>query len=607
MNILSIVWGSCATAALLVDGEVVACLSEERISRIKNDDSYPYHAIEAVLSQGSVCPSQLDLVVFAGMNFPAKDVLCHKWSRFSVYDRLREQHEYWYPKLYNGKDVNFLKVFADKIDKKQYPGDWDKTIEYLTKGNQEDFDAFCLEFRRQVIIKHLGIDRKKIIFTNHHFSHACYSYYGSPATNEKSLILTADGWGDNANATVSMAEGGDIRPVSLSDNFIIGRLYRYITLLLGMKPDEHEYKIMGLAAYSKPEYYRKALDVFENTMNVDGLKFGYREKPRDLYFYFKELLEGCRFDSIAGALQAYTENILVEWAGNALKATGARNIFFAGGVAMNIKAVMEMTKLPELDKIFICPTPSDESLAIGAGYAALHDICHARKENPRDYSKPLSNAYLGPKAEPAEVEAVVKNASRKGYDILEKPSPGHVARLISEKKILGRCVGRSEFGARALGNRSIIADPRDLNSVKIINEKIKCRDFWMPFAPSILEEKADDYLVNPKNLEAPYMTIAFNTKPKAWGDIKAALHQYDLTVRPQIVSKQHNPEYHELIYSFHNMTGVGGVLNTSFNIHGEPIVQTPDDAFVVFEKTGLDALLLDGYLIKRGKRSSKKQ
>ncbi len=602
MNVLSIVWGTCSTAAVLRDGEVVACASEERFSRIKNDDSYPYHAIEAVLAVGGVDSGQIDLVAFLGKSFPAADLLCHKWSRFSTFDRMEEQHRYWYPKFYEKKDLNFLEVFKDKIDASQYPGEWEDVIYFLKDSDQKDADGFFQEFRRRVVYKHLGIDPKKIIFTNHHFSHACYAYYASPIEKDKVLLLTADAWGDGANATVSIAEKGRIDQISSSSNFIIGRLYRYITLLLGMKPDEHEYKVMGLAAYSKPEYYRRALSVFENTMYIDGLGFAYHEKPADLYFYFKDKLEGFRFDSIAGAIQKYTEDTMRQWTHNALKMTGARTLCFGGGVAMNIKAIMEIAGLPELDEIFICPTPSDESLAIGAGYAAMHDICLSKKQDPRRHLKPLRNAYLGPESDPDETESVITQAKAKGYSISDGRNPGYVARVIADGKIVGRCYGRSEFGARALGNRSILADPRNPNVIKNINEKIKCRDFWMPFAPSILSEAQDQYLVNPKRIKAPYMTVAFETKPKAHEDLKAAIHQYDLTVRPQVVDKNDNPEYHNLISEYRNLTGIGALLNTSFNVHGEPIIQTPNDAFRVFERTNLDALMFDGCLVERNKK-----
>lgn len=600
MKILSIAWfGSCSTVALMVEGRIVACLSEERLSRIKNDVSYPIRSIESVLKTSDISSKELDLVVMPGERFDAVSILCHKLSGFSIQDRLKEQKEYWYPKLIQGKSVSFLDLFKDKIDTAQYPGDWNKGIDFLKNGKPDNADTFFQEFRRQAVSRHLGIDPKKVIFTNHHRSHAYYAYYGSPMEKSGTLVLTADAWGDDMNASVSIAEGRNIKVLSTSQNFIIGRLYRYITLLLGMKPDEHEYKVMGLAAYAKDDHYKEVLAVFEKTMGIDKLKFVYNEQPSDLYFYFKDKLEGYRFDSIAGAIQKYTENILTEWVRNSLEMTGTRRVCFGGGVAMNIKAIMEIASLKEVDDLFICPSPSDESLAIGAAYVIMHDYYNSRGEDPALRLLPLSNAYLGPAAVCKEAEIVADKAHLGGYRIKKAPDEKYIAKHIASGSIIARCMGRSEFGARALGNRSILADPRNTDVVKVINDKIKKRDFWMPFAPSILEESADKYLINPKSLKAPYMTVAFDTKPPARKDIKAALHQYDFSVRPQIVDKETNPEYHKLISEFNKLTGVGALLNTSFNIHGEPIVQTPLDAFDVFERSVLDGLILDNYLIER--------
>jgi carbamoyltransferase len=599
MKILAIVWSTCSTATVMVDGRIMACVSEERFSRKKNDESYPLHSIAAVLTESGISPEELDLVVMAGERFDPAGILCHKWSNSSVQDRLREQQQYWYPRLYQRKDISYIDVFADKLDTTQYPGNWGRVMDFLKNGNQENSNVFFQEFRRHTVSKHLGINPRKIIFAHHHRAHAYYSYYGSPIKKDRVLILTADAWGDDMNASVSVAEGGNIQTLSTSQNFIIGRLYRYITLLLGMKPDEHEYKVMGLAAYAKPKYYQEPLAVFKNTMYVDGLGFVYKETPSDLYFYFKDRLEGYRFDSTAGAIQQYTQDILVQWARNALKTAKARRICLGGGVAMNVKAMMEIAKLPEVDEIFICPSPSDESLAIGAAYVAMHDICCSRGREPVTYLKPLGSACLGPKTDLKEVKAIIKKARAQEYAIHERPDVNYIAQLIAAGKIIGRCVGRSEFGARALGNRSILADPRKPQVIKTINEKVKGRDFWMPFAPSILAEQADRYIVNPKGLKAPYMTVAFETKSPSWEDLKAAIHQYDLTIRPQVVNKELNPAYYDLISEFYKLTGVGSVLNTSFNIHGEAIVQTPQDAFDVLERTNLDGLILDGYLIER--------
>ena len=600
MKMLSIYWGTCSTVALMVDGEIRSCVSEERFTRIKNEDSYPYHAIEHVLKAEGISPDQLDIVVYAGERFDALAVITHKYSQSSSMDRLKEQKNYWYPKLYQGKDVSYLDVFSDKIDMDQYPGNWGEVIEVLKNGSENKITETLKIFRRDTVAKHLGIPKEKVIFIDHHRAHGYYAYYASHMEKkDKTVILTAEAWGDDKNASVSVADGGKIQAISGSVNFQLGRIYRNITLLLGMKPDEHEYKVMGLAAYAKPKYILDPLKVFEKTMYVDGLGFAFREIPKDLFFWFKEQLDGFRFDSIAGALQKYAENILVKWAQNALATTGAKRIAFGGGVAMNIKAIMEIAKLDELEEIFICPSPSDESLAMGAAYVAMHDYYISQNIDPTIHLKPLQSAYLGPDLDKVDVQDSLEIGRKKGYVIEENPSPAYVAGLIAKGYIIGRCAGKSEFGARALGNRSILADPRNLEVVKSINEKIKSRDFWMPFAPSILEERAEDYLINPKNLKAPYMTVAFDTKPIAWKDLKASLHQADLTARPQIVSREVNNEYHSLLFEFDKLTGVGGLLNTSFNVHGEPIIQTGKDALDVFERTDLDALLLTNYLIKR--------
>lgn len=599
MKILAIHWGTNSTAALMCDGEVIACVSEERFSRKKNDESYPLHAIEAVLAIGRIAPKELDVVACSGERFDPIGIITHKWSNSSVQDRLKEQQQYWYPRLYQKKEPFYLDIFKDKIDTQQYPGDWDEVMDFIRKGDERFANQFYQEFRRNTVSRHLGIDPKKIIFTHHHRAHAYYAYYASPMPKDKTLIFTADAWGDDMNASVSLAEGSKITVLSTSQNFMIGRVYRYITLLLGMKPDEHEYKIMGLAAYAKPKYYKDPLTVFEKTMFVDGLGFKYHELPADLYFYFRDRLEGYRFDSIAGAIQRYTDDILVQWVSNAVKTTSVGKVCFGGGVGMNIKSMMEIAKLPEIEEIFICPTPSDESLAIGAAYVVSHDTCISQGQDPIRYLKPLESAYLGPQNGREDVAHIAEIAKKKGYMVQENPSPRHIAKLIDEGKIIGRCAGRSEFGARALGSRSIITDPRELEVVKVINEKVKSRDFWMPFAPSLLEEKSDTYLENPKGLKAPYMTIGFETKLPAVQDLKAALHQHDLTARPQLVTEKANVEYYSILNEFFALTGVGGVLNTSFNIHGEPIVQTALEAFEVFERTELDVLLLDNYLIQQ--------
>lgn len=602
MKILSIVWELCSTASVLVDGVITASVSEERFSRVKNDESYPKRAVEAALDSSGISAADLDYVALAGQRFDPRFVLCHKGSRYSVQDRLREERHFWYPKLYQGRDVNYFELFRDKLDLAQYPGNWDAVLEFVGNGASAagEADAFFQQFRRQVVCAHLGIQPDRVVFPHHHACHAYYAYYGSPFRQDSVLVLTGDAWGDDMNASVSIAEAGYIRSISTSTNFNLARIYRSMTLLLGMKPDEHEYKVMGLAAYAKPEYYQGPLTVFRNTMYVDGLGFAYREVPPDLYVYFRERLEGYRFDAIAGALQHYAEEILVDWARNCLEATGARRLCFGGGVAMNVKAMMEIAKLPGLDELFVCPSPSDDSLAMGACYLVADEECRRRGADPSAALRPLTNAYLGPDLVPGEcASAVERLRAHGGYDVHDHVDLDRVAAVLSSGRIVGRCVGRSEFGARALGNRSILADPRRPDAVRKINVKVKSRDFWMPFAPSILEERAADYLVNPKRLLAPYMTLAFETTLRAQRELVAGLHAADFSCRPQIVSRSANPGYHALLRAFERATGVGGVLNTSFNIHGEPIVQTAADAVDVLNRSELDALILGDHFIEK--------
>ena len=600
MNLLSIHWGTNSTAALLVDGEIVACTSQERFSRIKNDERYPRHAIEAVLAIGGVDATGLDAVVFADSRFDAKAVLVHKYSGFTVHDRLREQTHFWGPQLLQGQKLSYLDVFREKIDLEQDGGEWSKLNDHLAQSGAEIEDAIGQEFRRQAVCKHLGIDAAKVAFVNHHQAHACHAYFGSPFQKEPVVILTADAWGGDCNATVSHANGQNIQNLAVSTNFLAARLYRSITLLLGMKPDEHEYKLMGLAPYAKADQIRGALQVFQNTQSVDDLKFGFLEQPADQYFYFKERLAGYRFDAIAGAVQQYTEDILRQWARNALERTGAKCLVFGGGAAMNVKAMMEIAQLPEVDDIFVCPSPSDESLAIGAAYQFMHSLLTEQGKNPREVLRPLQSAYLGPALPAAEVrKSVEKLAADGAHTVTENCSAAHTAKLLRDGNVIARCAGRSEFGARALGNRSILADPRSPAVVRVINEKIKSRDFWMPFAPTILAARADDYLANRKHMRAPFMTMAFHTTHLAQAELQAGLHPADFTCRPQLLEAEQNPEYHALVSAFQQLTGVGGVLNTSLNLHGEPIVQTAADAVQVFTHSDLDGLLLDRVLITK--------
>ena len=610
MKVLGIMWEQNSTAALMVDGCIVASASEERFSRRKNDERYPKQAIEYVLREGGVKPKELDAVAFMGHMWGPMYALTRHYSSFSVEDNLREQHEYWKPLLYEGKNPNYLSIFKDKLDLNQYPGKkiWQKVIADMHKqrgsgrAGDDTTALYFQKFRTDVAVRHLGIDPSRIHFIDHSTGHAAYAYFASPVRDD-ALVVTADAWGDNINATLTTVKKGTMVRIYETNTLAVARLYRYTTLILGMKPNEHEYKVMGLAPYAKKKYYQKPLDLFRSVQKVNGIQFVFIKKPTDSYFYFLKLFEGVRFDAIAGALQEYTEEMMLAWFTNAMQKTGLRKICFAGGVAMNVKANMLINRLARVKSLHVSPTPDDASQAMGACYAYMYGVLIKQKKDPRTYLKPLEHAYLGPAISGEEVEKLIadkKIATR--YRVTRKATPAHVAALLAGGKIIGRAAGRSEFGARSLGNRSILADARNQDVVAMINEKVKNRDFWMPFAPTILESHAKKYLVGYRgNKTAAYMTVGFETTPFGQKHLRAGLHPSDRTCRPQVLPKGQNPGYEALLRAFEKKTGVGGLLNTSFNLHGEPIVQTAADAWRVFELSDLDAVLLNDTLIEKKK------
>ncbi len=596
MKVLGLSLGILSTAAISVNNEIISCSSEERFSRIKNDEQFPVKSIEFVLNKGNIKMGELDKVVIAGTSLNLNTHLMRKYSSWSISDHFRLMEEFWKPRLLQGETPNYNEIFKEKIDKKQFPGEkkWDQFLQTISDDyyDVKDNDKYK-NFLHDMIVSTTGIEKKHIIHLDHHSCHAAYAYWASPIRGKGTLIITGDAFGDGYSSTLStINDKGNIecRHKVPADEFILGRLYRHITLLMAMMPDAHEYKIMGLAPYSKIETLKKAYDVFKEGMYVDGIDFKWKKRPSDLFFWYKERLEQCRFDGIAGGLQKYLEEILVEYTSNALKKYNCNKLVFSGGLSMNVKANMIIKDIERLDEMFVPPSGGDESLAIGACYAYLDQI---EKETNLI---PLKNVYLGPDVSKDDINHVLNCAKKEGFTV-RKASDEKIADLLIQGKVVGRCVGRMEFGARSLGNRSIIADPRSSKIVQVINEKIKNRDFWMPFAPSIITETEDEMFVNNKNLKAPYMTIAFESTTFGKDNLSAACHPSDKTLRPQVVSKASNEKYHDLISTFKNKTGVGGLLNTSFNLHGHPVVNSSQDAYDVFKKTDIDVLLFETHYI----------
>lgn len=330
MKVLSIYWGICASASIFIDGKVVAATHEERYTRIKNDDSFPENAINYCLSEAGISASELDLAVIAS-NIQEFNYQVTRHAKWSVEDYLKEQINYWKPMLYDKKKLDYLEVFDYLKDYEQYPKDY-------WKANENNRSKFYMD-RTKILAQYLGINPNKCICIEHHRCHAAYAYYVSPFRGEEVLAFTIDGSGDGLNATIGIYDkNGHYTRVYETDQCFIGRIYRYITLLLGMKPNEHEFKVMGLAPYGKAKYAKKAYEVFASTLYVDGIEFKWKQKPIDSYFWFKERLEGIRFDNIAWGLQKWVEDLLTEWIRNAINKFKISKIIIAGGGVYEYKS-----------------------------------------------------------------------------------------------------------------------------------------------------------------------------------------------------------------------------------------------------------------------------
>jgi carbamoyltransferase len=590
MIILSINEDHNATAAILKDGVVLACASEERYSRKKNDIEYPYKAIEAVLSISNVKASDIDYVAYAGIECDPVQMRIKRTTAFKISDYVNEMHQYWKRTLIDNEQSSY---WNDIIHDKRFSDLSSNYYDYSFMENEPEnnWPSFMKESRCKAVMDQIGIPKDKINFIDHHKGHAYYAYYGSEQIEDENIaVITADGWGDGCNGTISVLKDGKLHEIHRTAMCNMGRIYRWMTLLLGMKPNEHEFKVMGLAPYTKDYIRDPAYEIFKETLVVDGLDFKWNVKPSDMYFYFKEKFEGIRFDGIAAGLQLWLEDLLSEWVTNILEYTGAKILYYSGGLAMNVKANKVLAELPLVNKLFVSPSGGDESLAIGAAYVLSMDLGVKPKT--------LKHVYLGDTPSDSDLAQIRKEyINNPEFSIISDYSPDDIADLLIDGKVLGRCSGGMEFGARSLGNRAILCDPSKYDNIRIINEKIKFRDFWMPFTPSILEEREKDYLVNPKDIHAEYMTIGFDSTELAKDHLKAAIHPYDFTVRPQLVSKKTNPEYHAIIKAFESKTGIGVLLNTSLNLHGDPIVCSAEEAMYTLINSGLDGMIFSEFLI----------
>lgn len=576
MYILGLNLSHNCTACLLKDGEIIGCVSEERFVRKKNVSGFPKNAVAYLLKLTNISVDDLELVVNGGLS------LTHEWNPTQDQQNPRKR---W---LFSVYFLMSLSPILDFIF---------RNLHYLLTKWPSKIEIYNL------IRNNLNVKRSKIILAPHHDCHAYAAYFGTVSSDKRKnnyLVLTHDAEGDMLCASVWKAYGNKLTPIKQTPaGNSLAAIYGIITALLGMTINEHEYKIMGLAPYASDYDINKVYPIIRDLIQVDRLIFKGKLGMRATFMYLQRKLLGKRFDGIAGAIQKFTEDKVRKWVNNAVLETNIHKITLGGGLFMNIKANKILSELPSIKDISVCPSSGDESNAIGAAYFGYEVYCRNNgiQFNPLE----LKNLYLGPQFLRPEIERIIRRKEFKNkftvkkFDNINK----EVAKLLSKGKIVARFSGRMEWGARALGNRSILADPRNSEEIRIINEQIKNRDFWMPFACTVLDRVVKKYIVNPKSIEAPFMVMGFDTTEEGRNTLKAGIHPYDFSIRPQVLRKKVNPGYYNLIEEFEKLTGVGALLNTSFNLHGDPVVCSPEDATYTFLNSGLKYLALENYLLTK--------
>ena len=592
MWLLGINTGLNSSAVLMNNSEPVFAIQEERLSRVKNQPGYPSKSIDAALSFAGLDKEEVNLICVGGTSTKLLR------SREQELQKYHQRYQQFRPdNNYRGKRDRLMSLACRLVFR-----DLDHA-EALTRENLRDYletDGF--------------LDRT--MFFDHHLCHAASAYYGlMNNVDEKCLVFTLDGGGDRRTAAVFVGESERLSEISSSSSMSLGSLYAHVTYILGFTPHEHEYKLMGLAPYANPIYVDKIkqklgkLIAFSDTdplefVNQADKRSAEKHRGVDKLEWIKHLYQQVqfeRFDNLAAGLQGYVEDMVVEWVRRGVESTGIRNVALSGGFFMNVKANQLVSRLPQVEKLMCFPSCGDETNAFGAAFLGLRDLTSSGKiklEQPARFAQ----FCLGPT--PGKIPEVVELSRRKdfAYEKVEHVNL-RIAREIYDGKIVARCSGPMEFGARALGNRSILAAPNNWNNIQRINRAIKKRDFWMPFAPAILSEHAEKYLEIPKCLQeggSPYMMFTFDSKPEYGSDLICGLHQSDKTVRAQLVTEALYPELHKILTEFYKLSGIPAVLNTSFNLHGSPIVANWSEALEVFGQSDLDLLVIEDVVVSKG-------
>ena len=582
-----------SAACLIEDGRIVAAAQEERFTRIKHDHGLPVNAIRYCLAEGGRGAEGPDAVVFYD-------------KPLTKFHRILETYLSVAPRGLR----SFLQALPIWLRQKLW-----------------------IPVEIENALRDAGVaGPQKLYFTEHHESHAASAFYPSPF--EDAAILTIDGVGEWATSTIGIGEGNELRIIrELHFPHSLGLLYSSFTYFTGFRVNSGEYKLMGLAPYGEAKYkdliLEKLIDLKEDgsfIMNMDY--FGYADRLRMTNERFSDLFGGPprqpetpitkREMDIARSIQEVTEEIVLRMARHAREITGKRYLCMAGGVALNCVANGKLFVEGIFDDIWIQPAAGDAGGALGAALAVWHRVLG----NPRRVDgthDAMRGAYLGPEFADDLIESYLKSKSYPYEKLNENEWPDRLARTIADRKVVGLHQGRMEFGPRALGARSIIGDARSPKMQSIMNLKIKYRESFRPFAPSCLSERVGDFfetdhvspymlLVAPVRRErcigrekAAYEGDIIETVNEARSDIPAITH-VDYSARVQTVDRETNPRYYDLIKAFEDLTGYGIVINTSFNVRGEPIVCTPEDAYRCFMRTEMDVLVLGSFLLEKEKQ-----
>ena len=580
-----------SAACLLKDGEIVAAAQEERFTRKKHDDVFPSNAIKYCLKEANIAPDLIENVVFYE-------------KPFVKFERLLETYLAFAPKGL----TSFVKAMPLWIKDKLFQ----KSI--LVKALNET----------------LGENvnwRERLLFSEHHLSHAASAYY--PSSFESAAVLTLDGVGEWTTTSLAIGKGRELNVIKeIKFPHSIGLLYSAFTYYTGFKVNSGEYKVMGLAPYGEPRFAalikEKLITVADDgSFKLDMSYFNYAAGLTMTNKKFDTLFGGPartaeteltqREMDLAASIQKVTEDIVIQIAKGITKETGERNLCLAGGVALNcvVNGILLREKI--FDNIWIQPAAGDAGGAIGAALSAWH-LHHKKDRKVSSDSDAMNGSYLGPEFSDAEVEDELKSCGAIYIKLPNHELIETIASALVDQKAIGWMQGRMEFGPRALGGRSIIADPRSLTMQKQLNLKVKYRESFRPFAPSVLREDVSEWFEHKS--DSPYMLFVAGVKEDKrcvmtkeddalFGINKLnvprssvpAITHVDYSARIQTVHVDTNPRYHALISRFKEKTGCPLVVNTSFNVRGEPIVCSPTDAFKCFMGTELDVLAVGNYIL----------